>query len=80
MSKIFGPKAEKGPKHMYGGTKENVYVPLTFEYFNQIRSTKYSYIAIKEEFKVKIKNVTIEIVQGDITKEKVDAITNAANS
>ena len=30
--------------------------------------------------KVKIKNSTLELVEGDITKQKVDAIVNAANT
>jgi len=35
---------------------------------------------MKVLLRIKIKNTIVEIVNGDITKEKVDAIVNAANS
>jgi hypothetical protein len=72
---------EDPDKHCYGGSKDNVYIPVSFETYDRIRNTKYDYKVNREEFFVTVnKNIKIEIIQNDITREKVNTIVNGSNS
>jgi hypothetical protein len=87
MGKISGffkglKKQEEDPcKHCYGGSINNVWIPITFDIYNRVRAARYNYKADHRIFSVIINNnIRISIVQNDITKEKVGAIVNGANS
>lgn len=57
-------------------------IPVKKELYEQILKTKVTDIEKLEEgsFSVIVNKVIIQICKGDITREKTDAITNAANS
>lgn len=65
----------------FGGSTDNVYIPITFEQYDRIRSASYKYEANKEQLSVVVNdNIKIEIVKNDISKEKVGAIAHWSNS
>jgi hypothetical protein len=69
-------------KCMFGGNKDNVYIPITYDYFNWVGLTReYEKHQVMGKSSIVINNqVIIQIVHANITKEKVDAIVNVTNS
>jgi len=51
---MFKGKKEEPNKHCYGGSSDNVLIPITFEKYNKVRAASYKYEANKEEFSVVI--------------------------